>query len=138
MASSSETEIASLFYRCKEAIPLRITLEEMGHPQPGPTTATTDNSTAVDSHLKTMIPKASKSMDMCFQWLKCQHAQSLFKYLWAKGTRNRADYPSKHHSAKHHMLIRPPICSRSPTNLNKWFLCPHSQPIYLAYALNPT
>eukprot|EP00804_Cyclotella_cryptica_P005738 CCRYP_000080-RC/>CCRYP_000080-RC protein AED:0.27 eAED:0.24 QI:0/0/0/1/0.33/0/4/0/743 len=107
MASSSETEIASLFYVCKAAIPLRITLEEMGHPQPGPTPVTTDNSTAVGLTLKTMIPKASKSMDMRFQWLKCRHTQSLFRYLWAKGTKNRADYPSKHHSAKHHMLILP-------------------------------
>jgi hypothetical protein len=106
MASASETEIASLFYGCKEAIPLRVTLEEMGHPQPGPTPVTTDNSTAIGLTLKTMIPKASKSMDMRFQWLKCRRAQSLFRYLWAKGTKNRADYPSKHHSAKHHMQMR--------------------------------
>eukprot|EP00804_Cyclotella_cryptica_P000197 CCRYP_016181-RA/>CCRYP_016181-RA protein AED:0.36 eAED:0.35 QI:0/0/0/1/0/0/2/0/414 len=107
MASASETKIASLFYGWKEAILLRVTLEEMGHPQPGPTPVTTDNSTAVGLRLKTMIPKASKSMDMRFQWLKCRRAQSLFRYLWAKGTKNRADYPSKHHSAKHHMFIRP-------------------------------
>eukprot|EP00804_Cyclotella_cryptica_P006018 CCRYP_000254-RA/>CCRYP_000254-RA protein AED:0.42 eAED:0.42 QI:0/0/0/1/0/0/2/0/294 len=106
MASASETEIASLFYGCKEAIPLRVTLEEMGHPQPGPTPVTTDNSTAIGLTLKTMIPKASKSMDMRFQWLKCRRAQSLFRYLWAKGTKNHADYPSKHHSAKHHMQMR--------------------------------
>eukprot|EP00804_Cyclotella_cryptica_P010114 CCRYP_019272-RA/>CCRYP_019272-RA protein AED:0.25 eAED:0.25 QI:0/0/0/1/0.66/0.75/4/0/703 len=106
MASASETEIASLFYGCKEAIPLRVTLEEMGHPQPGPTPVTTDNSTAIGLTLNQMIPKASKSMDMRFQWLKCRRAQSLFRYLWAKGTKNRADYPSKHHSAKHHMQIR--------------------------------
>eukprot|EP00804_Cyclotella_cryptica_P009272 CCRYP_016766-RA/>CCRYP_016766-RA protein AED:0.31 eAED:0.31 QI:0/-1/0/1/-1/0/1/0/43 len=43
----------------------------MGHPQPGPTPVTTDDSTAVGLTLKTMIPKASKSMDMHFQWLKC-------------------------------------------------------------------
>eukprot|EP00804_Cyclotella_cryptica_P023576 CCRYP_011917-RA/>CCRYP_011917-RA protein AED:0.45 eAED:0.45 QI:0/0/0/1/0/0/2/0/276 len=99
-------EIASLFYSCKEAIPLQVTLEELGHPQPGPTPITTDNSTAAGLTLKSMIPKASKSMDMHFQWLKCRQAQSLFKYLWAKGTKNRADYPSKHHSAKHHLLVR--------------------------------
>ena len=97
MAPASETEIASLFYGYKEAIPLRVTLEEMGHPQPGPTPVTTDNSTAVGLTLNTMTPRASKSMDMRFQWLKCRCAQSLFKYLWAHGTKNRADYPSKHH-----------------------------------------
>eukprot|EP00804_Cyclotella_cryptica_P013280 CCRYP_007043-RA/>CCRYP_007043-RA protein AED:0.39 eAED:0.39 QI:0/0/0/1/0/0/3/0/598 len=126
MASASETEIASLFYGCKEAIPLRVTLEEMGHRQPGPTPVTTDNSTAVGLTLKTMIPKASKSMDMRFQWLKCRHAQSLFRYLWAKGTKNRADYPSKHHSAKHHMLIRP----RYVQDLLPWFHMPFIQQDY--------
>ena len=71
MASASEAEMAALFYGCKQAIPLRVTLEEMGHPQPGPTPVTTDNSTAHGLTLDKMIPKASKSMDMRFQWLKC-------------------------------------------------------------------
>lgn len=107
MASASETELAALFYGCKEAIPLRNTLEEMGHPQPGPTPVTTDNSTAIGLTMDTMTPKASKSMDMRFQWLKSRRAQQLFRYLWAKGTTNRADYPSKHHSAAHHQRVRP-------------------------------
>ena len=34
MTSASEAEIAALFLNCKAAIPLRIALEEMGHPQP--------------------------------------------------------------------------------------------------------
>ena len=32
MSSASEAETAALFLNCKAAIPLRITLEEMGHP----------------------------------------------------------------------------------------------------------
>jgi len=32
MTSASEAETAALFYNCKAAIPLRIALEEMGHP----------------------------------------------------------------------------------------------------------
>jgi hypothetical protein len=46
-------------------------------------------------------------MDMRFQWLKCRCAQALFTYLWAKGIKNWADYPSKHHLGKHHLLVRP-------------------------------
>ncbi|KAL7480354.1 hypothetical protein ACHAW6_006049 [Cyclotella cf. meneghiniana] len=84
MASASKTELAAQFYGCKEAIPLRTTLEEMGHPQPGPTPVTTDNSTAVGLTMDTMTPKASKAMDMRFQWLKSRQAQHLFLYLWAK------------------------------------------------------
>jgi hypothetical protein len=54
-----------------------------------------------------MVPKASKRMNIRFQWLKCRHAHQLFKYLWAWGTTNRADYPSKHPPTKHHWLICP-------------------------------
>ena len=107
MASASETELAALFYGCKEATPLRMTLEEMGHPQFGSTPITTDNSMAVGLTMDTMTPEASKAMDMRFQWLKCRRAQSLFRFLWTKGITNRADYPSKHHSAAHHKHIHP-------------------------------
>jgi hypothetical protein len=57
MTSASETELAALFYSCKEAIPLQTTLEELGHAQLGPTPITTDNSTAVGLTMQTMIPK---------------------------------------------------------------------------------
>ena len=45
MTSASEAEVAGLFYNCKAAIPMRIALEEMGHPQPK-TPVITDNTTA--------------------------------------------------------------------------------------------
>ena len=85
MASASKTELAALFYGCKEAIPLRTTLEEMGHAQTRPTPVTTDNATAVSLTMETMIPKSSKAMDMRFHWLKSRRAQRLFRYLWDKG-----------------------------------------------------
>ena len=34
MASASEAELAAMFYNSREEIPLRGTLEKMGHPQP--------------------------------------------------------------------------------------------------------
>ena len=46
MSSASEAELAALYYGCKQAAPIRVTLEEMGHPQPAPTPITTDNITA--------------------------------------------------------------------------------------------
>ncbi len=106
MASASESELAALFYGCKEAIPIRTALQEMGHPQPEPTPVTTDNSTALGLTMNTMLPKASKAMDMRFQWLKCRRAQQLFRFLWAKSQLNRADYPSKHHPPAHHIKVR--------------------------------
>ena len=88
MEFASETELAALFYGCKVAIPLRVALKEIGHPQPGPTPVTTDNSTAVGLTQKNMTPKALKSMDMHFHWLRSQRAQQLFTFLWVKGVNN--------------------------------------------------
>eukprot|EP00543_Licmophora_paradoxa_P006233 CAMPEP_0202447206 /NCGR_PEP_ID=MMETSP1360-20130828/5903_1 /ASSEMBLY_ACC=CAM_ASM_000848 /TAXON_ID=515479 /ORGANISM="Licmophora paradoxa, Strain CCMP2313" /LENGTH=55 /DNA_ID=CAMNT_0049064149 /DNA_START=203 /DNA_END=367 /DNA_ORIENTATION=- len=46
MSSVAEAELAGLFHNGKDACPMRIATEEMGHPQP-PTPIVTDNSTAV-------------------------------------------------------------------------------------------
>jgi hypothetical protein len=107
MSSASEAELAALYYGCKQAAPIRVTLEEMGHTQPAPTPVTTNNITAQGLTLGTMTPKASKSNDQRFHWLKCRNAQRQFKYLWRKGILNRADYASKHHPARHHQNVHP-------------------------------
>ena len=69
VASASEAEIAALFYNYKQAVPLKVTLKEMGHQQPC-ICITTDNSTMHGLITKSMIPKAAKAMDMQFYWLK--------------------------------------------------------------------
>ena len=56
MSSVSEAETAALFYNCKAAITLRITLEEMGHPQPK-TPAVMYNTTAKGLIDSTMTSK---------------------------------------------------------------------------------
>ena len=105
MTSASEAETAALFYNCKAAAPLRATLEEMGHQQ-GPTQVTTDNSAAQGLIKKTMIPKAAKSYDMRFNFLKCRQAQRQFDIVWRRGKDNRADYHSKRHPIKHYINKR--------------------------------
>ena len=60
MSSTSEAELAALYYSCKQAIPIQRTLEELGHIQPGPTPVSTNNSTAPRLTMGTMTPKASK------------------------------------------------------------------------------
>jgi hypothetical protein len=106
MSSASEAETAALFYNCKAAAPLRVTLKEMGHPQPK-TPVTTDNSTAQGLITKTMVPKAAKSYDMRFNYLKCREAQGQFDFIWRRGRDNRADYHSKRHPVKHYIEQRP-------------------------------
>jgi hypothetical protein len=78
----------------------------MGHTQPM-TPVTTDNIMAQGLTVGTMTPKASKSMDQRFHWLKCPSAQRQFLYLWPRGILNRADYTSKHHAPKHHQAVHP-------------------------------
>ena len=101
MSSASEAETVALFLNCKAAIPLRIALEEMGHPQPR-TPVVTDNSSAEGLINKTMIPKRAKAHDMRFNWLKCREAQNMFELIWKKGKDNKADYHTKNHPAIHH------------------------------------
>jgi hypothetical protein len=60
MSSASEAELAALYYGCKQAAPIRVTLEEMGHRRPAPTPITTDNITAQGLTTGTMTPKSIK------------------------------------------------------------------------------
>ena len=59
ITSASEVETAALFYNCKAAIPLRISLEEMVHPQPK-TPVITNSTSAQGLMYKTMKPKRAK------------------------------------------------------------------------------
>eukprot|EP00957_Ditylum_brightwellii_P159893 12170741-Ditylum_brightwellii.AAC.1 len=74
VASASKAKLAALFYNAQEAVPLRITLEEMGHPQPK-IPLITNNNTAHGLTQGSMIPKQSKAMDMQFHWLKDRKCQ---------------------------------------------------------------
>eukprot|EP00957_Ditylum_brightwellii_P023239 1753934-Ditylum_brightwellii.AAC.1 len=77
VASASEAELAALFYNAREAVPLCVMLEEMGHKQSA-TIIVTNNNTAHGLTQGTMIVKRSKAMDMWFHWLKCCSAQKQF------------------------------------------------------------
>ncbi len=62
MSLASESKMVALYYSCKLAIPIRTTLEKMGHTQPR-SPITTDSSTAQGLTVGTMSPKASN------QWI---------------------------------------------------------------------
>jgi hypothetical protein len=105
VSSASEAELAALFHNGKEACPIRITLEELGHPQP-PTPLLTDNSTACGIANDTVKQKRSKAIDMRFYWIRDRVRQGQFVVYWKPGILNRADYFTKHHSTAHHQAIR--------------------------------
>ena len=105
ISSATEAETGALFYSGKEAAPLRIALEEMGHPQKA-TTIQTDNACASGITNDTVKQKRSKAMDMRFYWIKDRVEQGQYQVHWRKGTDNLADYFTKHHSPSHHRRMR--------------------------------
>ena len=108
MSSAAEAELVALFFNAKAAVPIRITLEEMGHKQPR-TSMQTDNSTAHGVVTNKIQPKVTKAMDMRLHWLRDREAQGQFRFYWRAGKDMRADYYTKHHPAPHHCLVRPEI-----------------------------
>lgn len=119
MASASEAEIAGIFLNAQQAVPLRQALVEMGHPQP-PTPLRTDNQAANGILTGKFKQKRSKAIDMRFHWIKDRVEQKQFALEWAPGILNLADYPTKHHSGKHHKQVRPiylNIKNRSPSTM---------------------
>jgi hypothetical protein len=43
---------------------------------------------------------------MIFYWIRDRVRQGQFQVYWGKGSRNRADYFTKHHPASHHKAVR--------------------------------
>ena len=86
-------------------MPLRIELEDMEHPHPT-TTITTDNYTGHGLISGSMTPKAYKSMEMWFNWIKCRDVRRMFEIQWRRGAENKADFPSKQHAGLYHLQVR--------------------------------
>ena len=105
LSSAAEAELAALFHNGKEACAIRTLLQELGHPQPA-TPIITDNSTASGIVNDTVKQRRSKAMDMRFYWIRDRVRQGQFLVYWKKGSLNRADYFTKHHSPRHHQTMR--------------------------------
>ena len=105
VSSAAEAECGGLFLTCSTAIGIRNVLNGMGHPQ-GKTLVVTDNSTANSFVYSEMRMKRSKSWDMKYNWLRYRAAQQQFNIIWDKGSRNMADYFTKHHPPSHHKIKR--------------------------------
>ena len=60
-----------------------------------------------------IIPKATKSTDMKFHWMRCRDAQGQFRFYWIPGTQNWGDYWTKHHPTIHHQVFRKNILTSS-------------------------
>ena len=100
-ASAAEAELGALFLNMKQGRIIRLTLEEMGHPQP-PTPIHCDNATTSGIVNGTIKRQRSRSMEMKYFYAADQVENKQFKVEWHPGGENLGDYPSKHHEAKHH------------------------------------
>ena len=105
MSSATEAKLAAPYIMAREAVYIRIILEELGHKQP-PTPFQTDNSMAEGVVNGKVQPKRTKAMDMMFHWLRDRECQRQFRIYWRPGRLNYADYWTKHHPATHHQNIR--------------------------------
>jgi len=105
LSSAAEAELGGLFLNAKHACPIRVMLEELGHPQP-PTPLKTDNSTAAGIANDSVKQRRSKAIDMRFYWVRDRVRQGQFHVYWEAGRHNKADYFTKHHAAAHHRAIR--------------------------------
>jgi hypothetical protein len=105
-ASAAEAELGALFLNAQEAKILRLTLHELGHPQP-PTPIHIDNTTTVGIVNNTIKRQRSRAMEMRYFWLLDGKTQKYFKFYYMPGQENLGDYPSKHHTADIHQHVRP-------------------------------
>ena len=80
MASAAEAELGALLLNCQEAVPIRITLEEMGHSQP-PTPVQVDNSNTLVIATVTINQRKSKAMDVRFYWIRDRKIKTNSTYI---------------------------------------------------------
>jgi hypothetical protein len=70
LSSATKAKLAGMYdYNGKEACPVRVCREELGHPQPA-MPIQTDNSTTTGIATNTVKQKRSKAIDMCFYWIR--------------------------------------------------------------------
>ena len=105
MSSAAEAEIAGLFVCAKSMVLLRTTFIEMVWPQPK-SPIQCDKSTSVGVSNNTIIQRKTKTMNIQYHWLRCREAQGQFRFFWAPGSDNLADYSTKNHPPLYHEAHR--------------------------------
>ena len=104
-SSAAEAEVGALFLNIKQGRVLRLTLAEMGHPQP-PTPIHCDNATLVGISNETVKKHPSRLMEMRHFYSRDQVKRGDFDVQWHPGLECLGDYPPKHHITSHHQNVR--------------------------------
>merc|ERR1712197_166498 len=95
VSSAAEAETAGVYHNAQLALPIRILLHVLDHPQP-PTPIKTNNLTALGFIKDNINKKRSKSWDMRYHWLRDRQSQKQFDIYWKPGPESDADYFTKH------------------------------------------
>ena len=108
LLSAAEAEYGGLLINAKEGVPIRTTLQELGHKQPKTgTPLKTDNSTAHGIVQNNVRQKKSRCFDMGYHWIRDRAKQGHFDVYWKPGPNNIADYVTKHHPPAVHREMSP-------------------------------
>jgi hypothetical protein len=121
VASAAEAKLGALYHNCQMGIIFRLTLKEMGHPQPK-TPVHCNNVTAVGKANSSIKRQRSRSMGMRFVWVGDKIAQNMYDVSWHPRMENLADYQSKHHIGPDHIRVR------------LWYIHMENSPQYLPRA----
>jgi hypothetical protein len=100
--SATAAEYAAAFIAAQAATSLRLTLGELGYPQPA-TQITCDNACAVGIANDSFNQKRSKTIDMRYHWIRDQVRLGNFTVIWDAGKSNLADLFTKAHPVHHHL-----------------------------------
>ena len=117
MTLAAEAELAALFITARKMVPHWQTLINMRWPQPC-SPVQTDNSTAIRVTNKTIVAKRAKMMDMRLWRLQCRGSQKQFPYYWDAGSKNWADYSTKHH---HESTTKPTMLHKKAYGMSNRF-----------------
>ena len=104
--SAAEAELGALFVNAREAKIIRLTLLEMGYPQPC-TPVHIDNTTVTGIVNNTIKRQRSRAMEMRYFWLLQQEQQKIFKFIYQPGQENLANYYTKAFTGKEMLRQRP-------------------------------
>ena len=106
VTSSSEAEISAMYINTHQILHIRNILNFL-HPPQQATPLITDRKVGHGILKNIMNPCKTKHMAMSHHWLKEKHENRIICIEWKPGTTNKADYSTKHHSTKHHIISRP-------------------------------
>ena len=126
MASAAETEIVFSYFNGTEVVPIRTTLEAMGHPQP-PNPVQVNNFNAEGFAIEIIEQERSKAIDIRFYWIQERTGQGQFLIYWRAGMNNlhilRCFALSMKRPSQSHRPIATPVFLACPLNRNPLTLC---------------